>query len=97
MFSNIYTVYITSNPGRTTFYTGVTNNIQRRIKEHYENRGKFKTFAGRYFCYELIYYESYHFINEAIDREKEIKDLSRASKIELVRTFNPKLNKIIIE
>jgi putative endonuclease len=72
IFSNIYTVYITSNRGRTVFYKGVTNNIQRRIVEHYNNRGNLKTFAGRYYCYELIYYESYFFINEAIEREKQI-------------------------
>jgi putative endonuclease len=95
-YSNTYTTYITSNPNRTTFYTGVTNNIHRRLLEHYDNRGKKETFAGRYYCYELVYYENYFTINEAIDREKELKDLSRVLKLELIKTMNPRLNKLII-
>ncbi len=95
-YSNTYTTYITSNPNRTTFYTGVTNNIHRRLLEHHDNRGKKETFAGRYYCYELVYYENYFTINEAIDREKELKDLSRVLKLELIKTMNPRLNKLII-
>lgn len=95
-YSNTYTTFITSNPNRTTFYTGVTNNIHRRLLEHYDNRGKKETLAGRYYCYELVYYENYFTINEAIDREKELKDLSRVLKLELIKKMNPRLNKLII-
>ncbi len=92
---NFFT-YITCNPGKTTFYTGVTNDLERRIKEHYENRGKPKTFAGRYFCYKLIYFERFSDINMAIEREKEIKDLSSEKKIVLIKSQNPNLNFIVV-
>ena len=82
-------VYITTNPRKTTLYTGVTNDLERRMKEHFENRGNPKTFAGKYFCYNLIYYERYSSINMAIEREKEIKNLSRQLKMELIKTMNP--------
>ena len=57
--------------------------------EHYFNRGLPDTFAGKYFCYNLIYYENFQYINEAIRREKEIKGWSRKKKIELIKTMNP--------
>jgi putative endonuclease len=85
-----YFVYITTNPGRTTLYTGVTNDLRTRLIQHYENRGKWKTFAGRYHCYRLIYYEYHEDINQAIEREKEIKALSRAKKEILISSLNPK-------
>lgn len=83
------TVYVTTNPGRTVLYTGVTNNLAIRLRQHYENRGRKETFAGRYYCYKLIYYESFPKIHQAIEREKEIKDLSRASKNLLINSQNP--------
>ncbi len=94
--SNQYTTYITSNPRRTVFYTGVTNDIKRRLQEHFKNRGKKETFAGRYYCYELVYFENYFNISDAIEREKQIKDLSRALKLELIKSSNPKALKLII-
>ena len=53
-----YFVYITTNPAKTALYIGVTNDLLRRMKEHYQSRGKQKTFAGKYYCYNLIYYET---------------------------------------
>jgi putative endonuclease len=82
-------VYITTNPGKTTFYTSVTNDLKRRMDEHYSNKGKKETFAGRYFCYQLIFYERFPSIISAIEREKEIKDLSRNKKLDLIKEFNP--------
>ncbi|MEO5571253.1 MAG: GIY-YIG nuclease family protein [Bacteroidia bacterium] len=90
-----YFVYITCNPGKTTFYTGVTNDLERRIKD-YENRGTPKTFAGKYYCYKLIFFERFSDINMAIEREKEIKDLSRAKKIDLIKNQNPNINFIAV-
>lgn len=81
-------VYITTNPGKTTLYTGVTNNLVVRMKEHYSNRGRKETFAGKYYCYKLIYYERLPDIYQAIEREKEIKDLSRDKKEELINSQN---------
>jgi len=87
-----YYVYITTNPGKTVLYTGVTNDLRRRILEHYKNKGSKRTFAGRYHCYKLIYYECFTNINQAIEREKEIKNMSREKKEELIRVKNPNWN-----
>lgn len=87
-FSKYYT-YIVTNPSKTVLYTGVTNNLHRRVTEHYKNRGQEKTFAGRYYCYKLVYYEIHDTPIAAIRMEKEIKDLSRDLKIELIESMNP--------
>lgn len=71
-FHNYY-IYIITNPRKSVLYTGVTNDLERRVSEHYENRGKPETFAGKYFCYNLIYWEQFSDINDAIAREKEIR------------------------
>ena len=68
-----YYIYIVTNPERTVLYTGVTNNLSQRLIEHWVNKGNSKTFAGKYYCYNLIYYEDFQYINNAIAREKEIK------------------------
>jgi len=91
-----YFVYITTNPAKTVFYIGVTNNLERRISEHRTNRGKPETFAGKYYCYKLIYFEEFFNINEAIDREKELKHFNRIDKIQLIKTVNPDFNFIDI-
>jgi putative endonuclease len=80
MKNHHYFVYIVTNPKKPVLYTGVTKDLQRRMLEHYENRGKKETFAGKYFCYNLIYFETFNDIRQAIEREKEIKDLSREKK-----------------
>ncbi len=87
-----YFVYITTNPGKTVLYTGVSNDLQIRMQQHYENRGKKETFCGRYYCYKLIYFEMYNDVNIAIEREKEIKDMSREKKEQLIATTNVKWN-----
>jgi putative endonuclease len=84
-----YYVYITTNPAKTVLYIGVTNSLPRRIGQHYENRGNNDTFAGRYFCYNLLYYEQFTDIKAAISREKELKGWTRAKKDALIATMNP--------
>lgn len=84
-----YFVYITTNPGRTTLYTGMTNNLALRMEQHKSEREKQRTFAGRYYCYNLIYYECFHFPYDAITREKEIKKWSRTKKEQLIGEVNP--------
>ena len=86
-----YYIYIVTNPERTVLYTGVTNNLSRRLIEHWVNRGNPKTFAGKYYCYNLIYYEDFQYINNAIAREKQLKNWLRKWKIELIRKDNPDL------
>ena len=93
-------VYILTNSTKSTFYTGVTNSLENRLLEHYLNRGNPKSFAGRFYCYNLLYYEHHQYINNAISREKEIKKFSKKRKRELISTMNPEfnfLNKTIME
>ncbi|WP_316931960.1 GIY-YIG nuclease family protein [Hymenobacter sp. DG25B] len=52
-----YYVYLVTNPKRTTLYTGVTNDLARRLAQHMENEGGRRTFAGRYFCNLLVHWE----------------------------------------
>jgi putative endonuclease len=84
-----YYVYITTNPAKSVLYIGVTNSLSRRLGQHYENRGNNDTFAGRYFCYNLLYYEQFADIKAAINREKELKGWTRAKKDALIATLNP--------
>jgi putative endonuclease len=89
MASHNYFVYITTNPKRTTLYTSVTNDLPRRLKEHFLNSGNPASFAGKYFCYNLVYYERHTRVEHAIVREKEIKKWSRSKKEALIKSFNP--------
>jgi putative endonuclease len=87
-----YFVYIVTNPKRTVLYTGITNDLEQRLTEHYLNKGNRKTFAGRYYCYNLLYYERFASSLQAIAKEKEIKDWKRSKKEELINEFNPEWN-----
>ena len=91
-----YYVYITTNPGKTVLYTGVTNDLSRRLLEHYKNRGSKRNFAGKYYCYKLLYYEYFTNISQAIIREKEIKDMSRTKKEEVINSKNPRWNFLVV-
>ena len=85
-----YFVYITTNKNKTTLYTGVTNHLPHRLWQHKESAKKTKmTYAGKYNCYNLIYYEHFDYIQDAIDREKEIKGWTRKKKEALINSFNP--------
>ncbi|MCH7513643.1 MAG: GIY-YIG nuclease family protein [Bacteroidetes bacterium] len=85
-----YVVYIVTNPIKTVLYTGITNDIAQRLVEHYMERGKPSTFTGRYYCYNLLFYEGYQYVEDVIAREKEIKKWRRAKKEALITNFNPK-------
>ncbi len=65
-----YFIYIITNTTKKLLYTGVTNDLERRLDEHYKNRGNEKSFVGRYHCYKLLYWERLNSIYHAIDREK---------------------------
>ena len=85
-----YYVYILTNPGKTVLYVGITSDVCRRLKEHYNNKGKSNTFAGKYYCYKLLYFEVFNSAKDAIFREKEIKNMNRLKKEELIAQKNPK-------
>ncbi|MBX9851273.1 MAG: GIY-YIG nuclease family protein [Cytophagaceae bacterium] len=72
-----YFVYITTNSKREVLYIGVTNDLETRLLQHFENSKEKKSFAGKYFCYHLVYYERHDFIQHAIEREKEFKKWRR--------------------
>jgi putative endonuclease len=88
-----YFIYITTNSYKSVLYTGVTNDLKRRMYEHYlDATGSKIHFAGKCNCYNLIYFERFQYIEHAIDREKEIKGWSRKKKIDLINTLNPEWN-----
>ena len=82
-----YIVYILTNLHNTTLYTGVTNNLLRRVQQH--KRGEGGQFSRRYKLRKLVYYEVHGDVRAAIAREKEIKGGSRNNKVELISTINP--------
>jgi putative endonuclease len=82
-----YFVYIMSNGNNTVLYTGVTNDLQRRVQEH--KTGKGGIFTKKYNVTKLVYYECGDNINMALVREKQIKAGSRQKKIDLVNSMNP--------
>jgi putative endonuclease len=85
----LFSVYILTNLKKTVLYTGMTNDLEQRIAEHYIDRIEKKTFAGKYNCHFLVFYETYRYVNEAIAREKEIKGWLRVKKAKLISDFNP--------
>lgn len=84
-------IYILSNPSRSVLYIGFTENLTRRLIEHIDNKITKKSFAGKYNCGDLVYYEVYQYVNDAISREKQLKKWSRKKKDDLIKKSNPKL------
>jgi len=80
-------IYILTNRNNTVLYTGVTSNLQARVYEHQNN--KYPTsFTAKYNVHKLVYFETFHSIEEAIAREKQIKAGSRKKKEELINSVN---------
>ena len=90
MWNYNYYIYITTNPEKTVLYVSVTNDICTRLYQQKENKGTNKSFTGKYYCYNLLHYEHFTHIDEAIAREKEIKKWRREKKIALIESENPK-------
>ncbi len=82
-----YCVYIMTNTHNTVLYTGVTNNLQRRVLEHKSGAGS--KFTSKYNVDKLVYFECGDDVNTAIFREKQIKAGSRKKKMDLVNSVNP--------
>lgn len=85
-------VYILTNTFRTTFYIGVTANLTNRITNHQNNIGSI--FTKKYNLKDLIYFEEFSDINQAIAREKQLKNWKREWKLNLIRQKNPKLESL---
>jgi putative endonuclease len=84
--SKNYYVYIMTNKSRT-FYVGMTNNLERRSFEHKQKL--VEGFTKRYNITQLVYYEEFGDVREAIVREKQIKDWRREKKATLIKSMNP--------
>lgn len=82
-----YYVYILTNQRNTVLYTGVTNDLQRRVYEHREKL--VSGFTSKYNINKLVYYEETESSESAIRREKQIKGGSRQKKIDLIKGMNP--------
>ncbi|WPR77509.1 GIY-YIG nuclease family protein [Algoriphagus sp. NG3] len=81
-------VYIMTNHRHTVLYTGVTSDLLRRVYEH-RNKLNPSSFSAKYNLTKLVYFESFHSIEEAIAREKQIKGGSRKRKEDLINSLNP--------
>ncbi len=82
-----YYVYIATNPQNNVLYTGVTNNLIRRIWEHKQKL--ISGFTKKYNINKLVFYEVFEDVNIAITREKQIKGGSREKKLKLIESTNP--------
>jgi putative endonuclease len=83
----IYYTYIITNIRNTVFYTGITNNLQRRIQEHREK--KIVGFTSKYNVSKLVWYETFPTPCEAITAEKRIKGWGRGKKSAMIIKINP--------
>jgi len=87
-----YFVYIMANASKR-LYTGMTNSIRRRVREH-----KLKLtpgFAAQYNMTRLVYFESFEDVRNAIEREKQIKTWTRAKRLALVESTNPRWGRFV--
>lgn len=92
---NRYYVYILTNTKNSVLYIGVTNNLERRILEH---RQKLTDgFTKKYNVTKLVYFEECSRIDDALRREKQLKNWHREWKVNLIRTVNPNLKELYSE
>jgi len=85
--TRFYYVYLMTNPNHTVVYTGVTNDLRRRVWEHREKR--LPGFTKQYNVTHLVYFEVFEDAWQAIEREKQLKAGSRKKKLDLVNARNP--------
>lgn len=90
-----YFIYVLTNFHNTTFYIGVTNNLERRIFEH--KNQLIEGFSKKYKLKKLVYYEEYPSIIDAIVREKQLKNWHREWKINLIKQSNPEFKDLDAE
>ena len=80
--------YILTNKSHTVLYVGVTANLERRLEQH--KRQAVPGFTSKYRVHTLVYYERHDRIEDAITREKQIKGKTRAKKLALIASMNPR-------
>jgi putative endonuclease len=80
-------VYLLSNKHHTVFYTGFTDDLERRVYEH-KNK-LLKSFTNKYNIDKLLYYEEFTTADDAKHREKQLKKYTREFKFNLINSMNP--------
>lgn len=83
-----------TNTYRTTLYVGVTSDLNKRVVEHQNDIGS--EFTKKYNLKDLIYYEEFNDINQAIAREKQIKNWKKDWKLNLIKEMNPSLKTLML-
>ena len=83
----MFCVYILSNWNNKVLYTGVTNNLERRVCEH--KKHLIEGFTSKYNVHKLVYFDCTEDVRQAIEREKKIKGWTRAKKVALIEQTNP--------
>ena len=86
-----YYVYILTNKNKNVLYTGLTNDLIRRVYEHKQHFDK-QSFTAKYNVDQLVYFEETSDVHAAIEREKQIKSWSRKKKNKLIEYTNPDWN-----
>ncbi|MEQ9298092.1 MAG: GIY-YIG nuclease family protein [Cyclobacteriaceae bacterium] len=89
-------VYILTNKRNSTLYIGVTSDLLSRMDEHRQKKYP-RSFSARYNLNKLVYYQAFHSIEEAIDRENQLKAGSRKKKLDLINGLNPDWNDLFDE
>lgn len=81
-------IYFMTNKNNVVIYIGVTSNLPKRVYEH--KTKFFKGFTSKYNCEKLVYFEEFNDINQALNREKQLKAGNRKNKESLINSKNPK-------
>jgi len=82
-------VYIMTNKYRTTFYIGVTSDLRARVWQHINGEGS--QFVKKYRLFDLVFFEYFERITDAIDREKQLKNWHHDWKVNLIKSINPEM------
>ena len=90
----MYYIYILTNKTNKVLYIWVTNNIVRRINEH--KQWLVEWFTKKYNCKKLVYVEKYIDINDAIEREKQLKNWHKERKLNLIKEVNPLFEEVLL-
>ena len=95
MAAKSYFVYVLASKPNGTLYIGVTSNLLKRVDQH--RRNLVDGFTAKYGVHQLVYYEHYGSVNDAINREKRLKKWERQWKLELIEKENPEWRDLFYE
>ena len=94
MAAQTYYVYILANQHNTVLYVGMTNDLRRRVDEH--RAGEASQFTWKYNAHKLVHVEEYTEVQDAISREKQLKNWRRAWKEDLIKQHNPDFDDLLL-